>query len=147
MTAKGPSFDAEGVEVLPEGECLRLLTTQPVGRLVFHEEGLPAVRLVNFVVADGTVVFRTAGGQTYDAARRGDVVAFEVDEYDIDTHSGWTVTAVGHAWTVTDEAEAERIAALPVRPWAAGKRPHWVRVDIEAISGRRLLPWGRQQRD
>jgi nitroimidazol reductase NimA-like FMN-containing flavoprotein (pyridoxamine 5'-phosphate oxidase superfamily) len=146
MTAKDPLLDAEGIEVLPEAECLRLLATKPVGRLVFHEDGLPAVRLVNFVVADGTVVFRTAGGQLYGVARRGDVVAFEVDEYDVDTHLGWTVTAVGHAWAVTDEADAERIAGLPVRPWATGERPNLVRVDIEAISGRRLLPWGQRQR-
>jgi nitroimidazol reductase NimA-like FMN-containing flavoprotein (pyridoxamine 5'-phosphate oxidase superfamily) len=92
-----PQFDAGGLEVLPEAECLRLLASKPVGRLVFHEDGLPAVRLVNFVVDGGTVVFRTAGGQAYGVALRGDVVAFEVDEYDVETHLGWTVTAVGHA--------------------------------------------------
>ena len=146
MTERDARFDADGVEVLPEGECLRLLATMPVGRLVFHEEGLPAVRLVNYVLDDGSVVFRTGGGQTYAAAQRGDVVAFEVDDYDVDTHLGWTVTAVGRAWAVTDPVEVERIAALPVRPWAVGDRPHLVAVDIEAIKGRRLVPWARRPR-
>ena len=144
MTEQRTQFDADGVEVLPEGECLRLLATKPVGRLVFHEEGLPAVRLVNFVVHEGSVVFRTGGGQIYAVAQRGDVVAFEVDEYDIDTHLGWTVTAIGRASTITDPVEAARIAALPVRPWAAGDRPNWVAIDIETIKGRRLVPWGRR---
>lgn len=139
----GPSSKPDGVEALSPAECLRLLATQPVGRLVLHEGGLPAVRLVNFVVEDGGVLFRTAGGQTYETARRGDVVAFEADEYDADRHLGWTVTAVGHVWPVTDAEELDRLGRLPLRPWAAGVRPNLVRLDIETISGRRLLPWAQ----
>jgi Pyridoxamine 5'-phosphate oxidase len=139
-----PVIDQDGIEVLTEGECLRLLATVPVGRLVFHEAGLPAVRLVNFVLDDDAVVFRTSGGQKYGAAVRGDVVAFEADEYDVDTHRGWTVTVVGHAWTVTDPVELDRMAQLALRPWASGPRPHLVRVEIESIHGRRLLPWAQR---
>jgi nitroimidazol reductase NimA-like FMN-containing flavoprotein (pyridoxamine 5'-phosphate oxidase superfamily) len=137
-------FDADGVEILTAHECVRLLATRPVGRLVFHEEGLPAVRLVNFVVDDGNVVFRTGGGQTYAVAVRGDVVAFEVDDYDVDTHLGWTVTAVGRARLVAEPADAAR--PVTPRPWASGDRRHVVAVDIATIDGRRLVPWGKRPR-
>lgn len=135
-------FDTSGAEIMTSAECLRLLASQPLGRLVFHQGGLPAVRLVNFAIDDDAVVFRTAGGQSYAAARRGEVVAFEVDDYDVDRHLGWTVTVTGHVWPVTDEVEIERIGRLPLRPWAHGDRRHLLRLDIEALEGRRLVPWG-----
>jgi nitroimidazol reductase NimA-like FMN-containing flavoprotein (pyridoxamine 5'-phosphate oxidase superfamily) len=133
-----------GLEELSAAECFQLLGSQPIGRLVFHEGGLPAIRLVNFVLDGGAVVFRTGGGQMFAAAARGDVVAFEVDEYDADRHLGWTVTAVGHLSPITDPVELDRISRLPVRPWAPGERPNALRVDVESISGRRLLPWGQR---
>src|SRR6266511_1910902 len=105
---QGRDFGPEGLEALEPAECLRLLGTVPVGRLVFHEAGLPAVRLVNFVVDEGSVLFRTKAGQKYAAALRGDVVAFEADEYDSERHLGWTVTAVGHAWAVTGRTVERR---------------------------------------
>ena len=138
------AFDRDGLAVIPATECLRLLTTEPVGRLVYHQGGLPAVRLVNFVVDRGAVLFRTGGGQTFRAAVRAEVVAFEVDDFDIDRQLGWTVTAVGHLGLVTDAAELERLRDLRLRPWAPGERPNLVRLDIESISGRRLLPWAQR---
>jgi hypothetical protein len=99
---------------------------------------------VNFVVDRGAVLFRTGGGQTFRAAVRAEVVAFEVDDFDIDRQLGWTVTAVGHLGLVTDAAELERLRDLRLRPWAPGERPNLVRLDIESISGRRLLPWAQR---
>lgn len=138
------AFDRDGLEVMTAAECFRLLATQPVGRLVYHDGGLPAVRLVNFVVDQGAVLFRTGGGQTFLAAERGEVVAFEVDEFDIDRQLGWTVTAMGHLGMVTDAAELERMRELPLRPWAPGERPNLVRLDVESITGRRLVPWAQR---
>jgi nitroimidazol reductase NimA-like FMN-containing flavoprotein (pyridoxamine 5'-phosphate oxidase superfamily) len=138
------AFDRDGLQVMTAAECFRLLTTQPVGRLVYHDGGLPAVRLVNFVVDQGAVLFRTGGGQTFLAAERGEVVAFEVDDFDIDRQLGWTVTAMGHLELVTAAAELERIRGLPLRPWAPGERPNLVRLDVESITGRRLVPWAQR---
>ncbi len=45
-----PRFDPSGFEILDEFECLRLLGSVPLGRLVFTLGGMPAVRLVNFAV-------------------------------------------------------------------------------------------------
>lgn len=135
-------FDHAGLEILSDRECLRLMTTVPVGRLVFTEGGLPAVRLVNFLLDGNTLIFATADGDKYRAAERGDVVAFEVDAIDQDRHSGWTVTAIGHLSTVTDDEEAA--LRIPLRPWAATRSRHLIRLGIESLHGRRILPWAQR---
>ncbi|GAA1615508.1 pyridoxamine 5'-phosphate oxidase family protein [Kribbella sancticallisti] len=137
-------FDQVGLEVLADSECLRLIASVPVGRLVFTRGGLPAVRLVNFFVDENTLVFATADGEKYRAAERGDVVAFEVDDFDPERHLGWTVTALGHLSVVDpDEARAAR-RTLPLRPWAPAADRYLIRLGIESLEGRRLLPWGQR---
>jgi len=135
-------FDHTGMEILTESECLRLLSTVPIGRLVFTKGGLPAVRLVNFLIDDDTVIFATTDGDKYRAAERGDVVAFEADEIDADRHLGWTVTAAGHL-SVIDADEAEPLRrTLPLHPWAPNRDHHLIRLGIESVDGRRLVAWG-----
>lgn len=133
-------FDHVGLEILSDKECLRLMAMVPVGRLVFTQGGLPAVRLVNFLLDGNTVIFSTADGDKYRAAERGDVVAFEVDAIDQDRHSGWTVTAIGHLSTVTEDEQAD----LPLRPWAPSHTRHLIRLGIESLQGRRILPWAQR---
>ena len=140
-------FDHAGLEILGEAECRKLLKTVPLGRLVFTRGGLPAVRLVNFFVDDGTVVFATADGDKYRAAERGDVVAFEVDDIDHERHLGWTVTAAGHL-SIVDPEEADGLArTLPLRPWAPHTDQHLIRLGIESLEGRRLLAWAQRPHD
>jgi hypothetical protein len=141
-------FDHSGLEILDETECRRLLASAVVGRLVFTMGGLPAVRLVNFVVDGDTVVFATADGDKYRAAERGDVVAFEVDAIDVERHLGWTVTAAGHLSVVSDEEQQEDGNLLPLRPWAPGNNArHYIRLGIESIQGRRIVAWGQRPHD
>lgn len=137
-------FDHTGIEILDDPECLRLLSTVPIGRLVFTKGGLPAIRLVNFLMDDDTLMFATTDGDKYRAAERGDVVAFEADEIDADRHLGWTVTAAGHLSVVdADEADALR-HTLPLRPWAPNHDHHLIRLGIESLEGRRLVAWGNR---
>ncbi len=137
-------FDRTGLEILDPGECLKLLQSVPVGRLVFTQGGLPAIRLVNFSVDNETIVFAADDGEKVRAAERGDVVAFEVDDIDIDRHLGWTVTAVGHLSVVPTE-EADRLRrTTPLRSWAPLHEQHLIRLGTESLTGRRLLPWGQR---
>jgi nitroimidazol reductase NimA-like FMN-containing flavoprotein (pyridoxamine 5'-phosphate oxidase superfamily) len=131
-------FDKAGLEILSEAECHKLLGSVPVGRLVFTQSALPAVRLVNFVVDKMTIVFPTFDGDKYRAAERGDVVGFEVDEIDLDRHLGWTVTAVGHLSVVEPNEKADLQHIQPLRPWAAQRDHHLIRLGIESLEGRRL---------
>ena len=76
---------------LPRQECLGLLATVPIGRVGVTMNALPVVLPVNFAVFDGDIVFRTVDGTKFHAAVAGTVVAFEVDSYDSEGTSGWSV--------------------------------------------------------
>lgn len=135
-----PRLDHALLRIVSKVDCLRLLGSVPLGRLVYTYGGLPAVRLVNFVLDGDTIVFSTGPGDKLRAAERGDVVAFEADEVDLDGHGGWTVTAIGHLSVVpADEASALR-SALPLRSWLPIDDPELVRQGIESLNGRRLVP-------
>lgn len=126
------------LDVLNRRQCLDLLQEVRVGRLVFSEDGLPAVQPVNFRLWRDDVVIRVAGGAKLSAATDNVVVAFEADELDADLRTGWSVTVVGHAETVTDVDELTDIAGTFVQPWVAGRRDHFVRIRSEKMTGRRF---------
>lgn len=123
---------------IPVAECWRLLASVPVGRLVFTEQALPAVHPVNFAVADSTVVVRTGSGPKYDAAVRGDVVAFEADAIDPETRTGWSVLLIGHASVVVDIDRLVEVVDIDHRPWVRGAGRHVIQIDGERVTGRRL---------
>jgi uncharacterized protein len=136
-------FDDSPLEIISTADCLRLLRSVPLGRLVHTYGGLPAVRLINFVLDDDTIVFTTGPGDKLRAAERGDVVAFEADDVDTERHTGWTVTAIGHLSVVTADETAALRRTLPLHSWMPIDDPHLVRLGIEAVHGRRLVHRGR----
>ncbi|MEV4577503.1 pyridoxamine 5'-phosphate oxidase family protein [Nonomuraea jabiensis] len=136
-------LDSSGLQVLSREECLGLLSTAPIGRIVFTEHALPAVQPVNFHLDGRSIVIRTSTGSKLAAATRHAVVAFEADEFDSELRTGWSVTAVGQARAVTDPDEIHRLAALPLTAWAPGSRDHYIVVDAEQVSGRRITHRGR----
>ena len=72
----------EGLDILDEDECLRLLATVPIGRVGICSGALPAILPVNFELYGRSIVFRTGRGTKLDAAVRSAVVAFQADQYD-----------------------------------------------------------------
>ena len=139
-------FDRSRLEIISPANCVQLLGSVGLGRLVYTYAGLPAVRLVNFVVDDDTIVFSTGEGDKFRAAERGDVVAFEADDVEIERHNGWTVTAIGHLSVVSPDEAAELRDRLPLHSWLPMDDPHLVRLGIESVHGRRLVPWGQRPR-
>jgi len=91
-------------------------------------------------------VFSTGQGDKFRAAERGDVVAFEADDIDLERHLGWTVTAVGHLSVVTDDEAGALRRTLPLHSWLPMDEPQLVRLGIESVHGRRLVPWGQRPR-
>jgi nitroimidazol reductase NimA-like FMN-containing flavoprotein (pyridoxamine 5'-phosphate oxidase superfamily) len=119
---------------LAVGECLRLLRSVPVGRMVFTEGALPAVHPVDYVMCGVDVILRTGRGPKLDSALRGDVVAFEADDIDPDSRTGWSVLVVGHASVVAGAA-----ADLPLPPLVGlDGAPFAIRIAGERITGRRV---------
>jgi hypothetical protein len=110
-------------EDLPRGECLRLMSTVGVGRIIYTRQALPAVELVNFTLDGGDIVISTFRGQLASAVRDS-VVAFETDQFSPQYKAGWNVTVIGRS---------REVAPLPVNG-----HEHLLRVTPEIITGRAL---------
>jgi nitroimidazol reductase NimA-like FMN-containing flavoprotein (pyridoxamine 5'-phosphate oxidase superfamily) len=128
----------EGLEILDEPECFRLIETVRVGRVVITRGGIAAVFPVTFTTVSGDIMFFTGPGTKLDAAQEGRMVSFEVDEIDPLAEQGWSVLVVGRAELASDGSKA-RAEALGLYPWAAGDRRSLVRIRPEFVSGRRVL--------
>jgi uncharacterized protein len=126
------------LEQLSRDECMRLMGSVPVGRIVYTRQALPAVELVNFALDDGDIIIRTDSGGKLAAATRGAVVAFETDSLDDAGHTGWSVTVVGQSRAVTDGAEIRHLEQVPLTPWAPGRRDHFIRISPVIVNGRRI---------
>lgn len=130
--------DRTGLEVLAQDECLRLLREQGVGRVAVVAGGRPMIFPVNYAVDGRTIVFRTDEGTKLDGVTSGFNVAFEIDGIDPMYHTGWSVLVSGVGRHVVDVTEKARLAELPLRPWAAGEKSHWVRIRPDTLTGRRI---------
>jgi nitroimidazol reductase NimA-like FMN-containing flavoprotein (pyridoxamine 5'-phosphate oxidase superfamily) len=128
-----------GLEIIDPDECRRLLAAEEIGRLAVVDGGSPAVFPVNYAVDGDAVVFRTAGGTKLHSGPRGRVV-FEIDDFDRDARTGWSVVVAGRLEEVTpyDAETLERVTGLPLAPWAQGDKPHWMRLVPDRITGRRI---------
>ena len=128
---------------LTEGECWRLLASVTIGRVVFTQRAMPAIRPVNHVVDGRTIVIRTHLGAAIAARAsdggepRGSVVCYEADDLDPERRTGWSVIVTGMAHLVTDPAAAGRYAAA-VEPWIAGDLNQVVVIEPQFVSGIRL---------
>ncbi|MCK0177230.1 MULTISPECIES: pyridoxamine 5'-phosphate oxidase family protein [Mycobacteriaceae] len=128
----------QDLSVLNRRQCLDLLQDARVGRLVFTEDGAPAVHPVNFRLWHDDVVFRVAGGAKLAVAGSAELVAFEADELDPDHHTGWSVVVVGHAEEITDVDEMVEVSGTFVQPWVDGRRDHFIRIRSAKMTGRRF---------
>ncbi len=141
-SAAGEGGDVSpGIFELSPDRCLALLATVSVGRVGVTIDALPAVLPVNFVVSDGSVVFRTVPGTKLDAATRGAVVAFEADAYgNSEDPQGWSVLIRGIARELDDPAELAVARTLPLESWAFdGTADRFVRIEPTLVTGRRVV--------
>src|SRR3954453_3009958 len=113
--------------------CLDLLRTRSVGRLAYvARAGVPDVVPVNYVLYGEDVLIRSGPGPKLQAAERGDVVAFEVDEIDEAAQRGWSVVVHGRAQRLS-AAEARHLPE-DAQPWAVGPRAHLIRVQAHRVT-------------
>jgi uncharacterized protein len=136
--------DDSALEQLSRDECLRLMASVSVGRIVYTRRALPAVELVNFALDHGDIIIRTDSGGKLAVAIQHSVVAFEVDRLDADQRAGWSVTAIGQSREVTDPADIARLRKMSLSSWALGMRDYFIRISPEILNGRRLRVSGQQ---
>ena len=130
--------DGSALQRLSRDECLTLMASVPVGRIIYTRRALPAVELVNFALDHGDIVIRTDSSGKLAAAARGAVVAFETDQVDLAGQSGWSVTAIGPSTEVTDPGELARLRRIGLSSWVPGERDHFIRISPVMLNGRHL---------
>ncbi|MCX5010318.1 pyridoxamine 5'-phosphate oxidase family protein [Streptomyces sp. NBC_00555] len=138
----GGTTAARHMRELDRAEALRLLATVSLGRIVFTQHALPAVRPVNHLVDGEDIIIRThEGGALASLAAPADVpgvvVAYEADVIDPDTHLGWSVVVTGYARLVADADDADRYADL-LRPWVGQPMTSALRIRPDLVTGFRL---------
>lgn len=130
----------DGFRELSRQESLQRLADASVGRIVHTRDALPAVLPVNFLLEEsGAVLLRTSAASELVRAIDGVVVAFEADEVDTATHSGWSVVVTGLASVVTDPEEHEQLIRTGPRSWVPWPVEVFVRVEPELVTGRELV--------
>jgi nitroimidazol reductase NimA-like FMN-containing flavoprotein (pyridoxamine 5'-phosphate oxidase superfamily) len=129
-----------GLATLTADECRALLVTHRprLGRLAFVADGWPIVLPMNFALDGDVLYFRTSAGRKFAAALRSTHVTFQVDHVDAVWEEGWSLLVFGNLRLVKDATELKRVRHLPLRPWAGGDKPHYLRLEILSMSGRRI---------
>ena len=131
-------------ELLDEAECQRLIAARGVGRIGYTGRFGPTILPVNYVLHEGTIVFRTGQHSPLGEDLRTGIehaeskVAFEIDELSPGTREGWSILVQGAAHLVDSEAERASLAQSGVEPWAGGEKELFVRVLPSRITGRRI---------
>jgi nitroimidazol reductase NimA-like FMN-containing flavoprotein (pyridoxamine 5'-phosphate oxidase superfamily) len=127
-----------GIEVLSRETCLELLAGEVVGRVGVASHGAPRILPVNYVLDGDAVVFRTAAGTKLDDGPRAPA-CFEIDHFDRESRTGWSVVVLGRLEEVTQyDRTWNHVQELPIDPWAAGDKDHVLRLRPDVISGRRI---------
>jgi hypothetical protein len=126
------------VQNLEHHECWALLRTVSVGRLAVLADGRPDIFPINYTVDSGTLVFRTGEGTKLAGASGGANVALEADGVDAVTGLAWSVVVKGQAAVIAGTEHILDTAALYLFPWQAGKKDIFIRVEPDAVTGRRF---------
>lgn len=126
------------LRALPTAVCWSRLGAAYTAVLGFCHEDDVHVMPVNLCVWNEQVWFRTNEGVKLRAAREGVRMAVAVHQEAALEHGGWSVTARGPV-TVTADGPPRVSGARTVRPWALDAREgQWVRIAVDAITGREL---------
>jgi nitroimidazol reductase NimA-like FMN-containing flavoprotein (pyridoxamine 5'-phosphate oxidase superfamily) len=136
-------------EVLDDGACFFLLQSRELGRIAFNVKGQPEIFPINYAMEGRIVVFRTGPGTKLDVVP-STLVAFEVDSWEPDLGTGWSVVVKGRAEEVTANPgrTAEHLRRARVHPVAPGDRWHWLAISPSEVTGRRfqVRPHKNQER-
>ncbi|MDQ0028675.1 pyridoxamine 5'-phosphate oxidase family protein [Arthrobacter bambusae] len=128
---------ADAVERLSPEECLELLGHATVGRLAVIVGKHPDIFPVNYVVDRGSIVFRTGVGTKFWSTMR-DPCALEIDGFEAGSGKAWSVVARGPAHLIVDLQEKAAADALHLDPWQPGSKSHYLRLTLDALTGRRF---------
>ena len=126
------------IRFLDRDRCLALLDEACVGRVAVVFNGVPEITPVNYAMLDGDIVFRSGTGTKLHAALTSQPVSFEVDRFDDERRTGWSVLVSGGSSVLEDIERLARAEELDIDTWAPGTRDTYVCVRTELVSGREI---------
>lgn len=129
---------SDSTEILSVDECWNLLDRTSVGRLAVDVGGRPDIFPINYVVDDGTLVFRSQAGTKLASAVLLHHVAVEIDGYEPGGRSVWSVVVKGEAHLIEHMQAVYDAQELPLFPWVASPKPNFVRISPNSVTGRRF---------
>lgn len=130
------------LEAMSVEECWSLLPDSSVGRIAVAIKNKPDIFPVNYRVDGSSLVVKTAPGLKLAAATLGSGIAFEVDELDQMTQTGWSIVIKGRAIEIQTVDELLDADSLEIEPWAAGAKNRYFRLLPDDITGRRIALLG-----
>ena len=122
------------ITVLDDDEAWNLLSSVALGRLVTSFGGQLEIFPVNFVVQNGSVLFRTAEGTKLFTTVMNEKVLFEADDHT--TVEGWSVILRGTARMLSGAEEIREAEGAGLMPWVPTEKLRFVRVTPSEISAR-----------
>jgi len=95
---------------------------------------------VTYVLQSRSILFRTSPDAALADLRGGQPVAFEIDEPDATTRTGWSVLVQGQARPMRIQLLSRlRLQPKPL-PWTPGAEISPSLVSVDRLSGRRFSP-------
>lgn len=137
---------ARALEDLSTDECLEHLATTRVGRVAFTTSALPTVVPLTYAIKGQHLLLATGADSRLAKAADHGVLAFEIDDVDSSTHTGWSVVVTGVA-EVVEGPEGRAEAASVVAPWLPERAELLIRLPCTRVTGRRISVASRESAD
>lgn len=133
-----PEAPSNGLlRTLSKRECWDLLVSHETGRVCYVQAGAPMVLPMNYQAFEKGIWIRTASYTQLAIHLANEVVAFEIDQTDVATRTGWSVLVHGVATHVL-HAHGAPPGWHTSHPWPDGLRAMTFRIEPQTITGRAL---------
>jgi nitroimidazol reductase NimA-like FMN-containing flavoprotein (pyridoxamine 5'-phosphate oxidase superfamily) len=123
-------------EVLDETECWQLLAGESVGRIAVCTATGADIFVVNYLVTERAVFFRSAPGTKLALIAASPRVAFEADGRH-HLHR-WSVVVRGTAHRIDSDTTIEESGVLGLSTATTGDKWNYVRIEPGSVTGRRV---------
>lgn len=131
-------MNVETTDILQVDECWERLRAATIGRLALVVNGGPEIFPVNYLVDHSSLVIRTGDGTKVDALRADPRAAFEIDGFNPDDGTAFSVIIKGQAKEISNPDELRETVSLDVSPLQSGVKNHFIRIIAEEVTGRRF---------